>query len=134
LFLYPSESTTIILGYTGTFEKRMGGDVLVMDGKQNSLHQYFEKNKTKRHSGEFIVESNLSTHVKGTIKASLSDFDRRVQTNSHFFHGKEWNYYTEASALLTGEKVDWVGGVNFIGDKFSNRLPHPAMPMSGYRD
>ncbi|MBO9682731.1 MAG: TonB-dependent receptor plug domain-containing protein, partial [Flavisolibacter sp.] len=109
LFLYPSESTTIIVGYTGTFEKRMGGDVLVMNGKQNSLHQYFEKNKTKRNTGEFIVESNLSTRLKGTIKASLSDFDRTVQTNSHFFHGKEWNYYTEASALLTGDKVDWVG-------------------------
>jgi len=48
LFFYPSESTTIIVGYTGTFEKRKGGDVLVLEGKQNSSHQYFEENKTKK--------------------------------------------------------------------------------------
>jgi iron complex outermembrane receptor protein/outer membrane receptor for ferrienterochelin and colicins len=127
LFLYPSESTTIIAGYTGTFERRKGGDVLVLDGKQNSTHQYYEENKTKRNTGEFIVESNLSTHLKGTIKASLSDFDRTINTNVHFFHGKEFNYYTEASALLTGDKADWVGGINFIGDEFRKKPSDPIL-------
>lgn len=127
LFFYPSESTTIIVGYTGTFEKRKGGDVLVLEGKQNSSHQYFEENKTKRNTGELIVESNLSTHLKGTIKASLSDFDRTINTNLHFFRGKELNYYTEASALLTGDKADWVGGVNFIGDEFRKKPSDPIL-------
>jgi len=127
LFLFPSEATTIIAGYTGTFEKRSGGDVLVLRGKPNSFHQYFETNKTKRNTGELIVESNLSTRIKGTIKASLSNFDRVIQTNSHFFHGKELNYYTEASALLSFNKVDWVGGFNFIGDEFRKKPSDPVL-------
>lgn len=127
LFLYPSQSTTVIAGYTGTFERREGGDVLVLDEKQSLSHQYFEKNKTKRNTGELIVESNLSTHLKGTIKASLSDFDRTINTNLHFFHGRELNYYTEASALLTGNKADWVGGINFIGDEFRKKPSDPVL-------
>lgn len=127
LFLYPSEKTTIITGYTGTFEKRSGGDVLVLDGKANSSHQFFEENKTKRNTGEFIVESNLSSRLKGTIKTSLSDFDRTIQTNTHFFHGKELNYYSEASALLSYDKTDWVGGLNFIGDQFTKKPSDPVL-------
>jgi outer membrane receptor for ferrienterochelin and colicins len=127
LFLYPSESTTIIAGYTGTFEKRKGGDMLVLEGKQNPVHQYFESNETKRNTGELIVESNLSSNLKGTIKASLSNFDRVINTNSHFFHGKQLNYYTEVSALLSGDKTDWVGGINFIGDEFNIKPSDPVL-------
>jgi iron complex outermembrane receptor protein/outer membrane receptor for ferrienterochelin and colicins len=127
LFFYPSEKTTIIAGYTGTFEKRNGGDVFVLDNKANASHQYFENNKTKRNTGEFILESNLSSRLKGTIKASLSDFDRTIQTNTHFFHGKELNYYTEASALLSSDKTDWVGGLNFLGDRFTKKPSDPVL-------
>lgn len=127
LFLYPSEKTTIIAGYTGTFEKRNGGDVLVLGGKPNASHRYFESNKTKRNTGEFIVESNLSSRLKGTIKTSISDFDRTIQSNTHLFHGKQLNYYTEASALLTADKTDWVGGINFLGDQFTKKLSDPIL-------
>jgi iron complex outermembrane receptor protein/outer membrane receptor for ferrienterochelin and colicins len=99
----------------------------VLNGKQNSFHQYFEENKTKRNTGELIVESNLSSRLKGTIKASLSNFDRIINTNVHYFRGKELNYYTEASALLSGDKTDWVGGINFIGDEFEKKPSDPIL-------
>jgi iron complex outermembrane receptor protein/outer membrane receptor for ferrienterochelin and colicins len=127
LFLYPSEATTIIAGYSGTFEKRTGGDVLVLKGEPNSSHQYFETNKTHRNTGELIMESRFSHHLRGTIKTSLSDFDRTIQTSSHFFHGKELNYYTEVSGLLTYDKTDWVGGLNFIGDEFRKKPSDPVL-------
>lgn len=127
LFFYPSSSTTIITGYTGTFEKRTGGDVVVLNGVKNPSHQYFETNKTKRNTGELIIESNLSSHLKGTIKASVSGFDRIIQTNQHYFRGVSTNYYTEASALLSTGKSDWVGGLNFVGDRFTKKLSDPIL-------
>ena len=42
LFFYPDDKTTIIAGYTGTFEKRSGGDMQVLAGKADAIHQYFE--------------------------------------------------------------------------------------------
>jgi len=127
LFFYPSQKTTIIAGYSGTFEKREGGDVFVLRGEKNSSHQYFENNKTKRNTGELIIESNLSSRLKGTIKTSLSNFDRTIETDTHFFHGQELNYYTEASVLLSADKMDWVGGINFIGDEFRKKVSDPIL-------
>lgn len=127
LFLYPSTATTVIAGYTGTFEKRSGGDVFVLNGKPNPSRQYFETNKTKRSTGELIVESNLSARLKGTVKAIVSGFDRIIQTNSHFFRGRQMNYYSEASALLTSDKMDWVGGLNFTGDAFIKKPSDPVL-------
>jgi outer membrane receptor for ferrienterochelin and colicins len=127
MFFYPSEKTTIIAGYTGTFEKRNGGDVLVLKGEANSSHQYFEENNTRRNTGELIMESNISTHLKATVKASASNFDRTINTNTHFFRGKELNYYTEASALSSFDKSDWVGGFNFIGDQFMKKPSDPVL-------
>jgi outer membrane receptor for ferrienterochelin and colicins len=127
LFFYPSDQTTIIAGYTGTFEKRTGGDVLVLDGKPNPSHQYFEENNTSRNTGELIMESTVSRRVEATVKASASNFDRTINTNTHFFHGKELDYYTEASALASFDKADWVGGLNFIGDQFTKKPSDPVL-------
>jgi len=127
LFFYPSENTNIIVGYTGTFENRSGGDVLVLEGTPNSSHQYFETNKTKRNTGEFIIESKISNQLKGTIKASVSDFNRTIESNFHFFHGKELDYYSEISMLLTSDKSDWVGGFNFTGDEFTIKPSDPVL-------
>ena len=127
LFFYPSEKTTIIAGYTGTFEKRSGGDVLVLDGSPNSSHQYFETNKTDRNTGEVTIESNLSGRLKGIIKASASNFDRTIQSNFHFFHGKELDYFSEISALVTSDKSNWVGGFNFTGDAFTIKPSDPVL-------
>lgn len=121
LFLYPAPSTTIIAGYTGTFDKVQGGDVFVLNGEKSNSHQYFETNKTKRNTGELITETNFSTRVKGTFKASVSGFDRMIETNKHFFHGDETNYFSEASVLVNHEKSDWVGGLNFVGDQFKKK-------------
>ena len=40
LFFYPDERTTVVTGYTGTFEGREGGDLQVVDGQSDAVHQY----------------------------------------------------------------------------------------------
>lgn len=132
LFFYPSSNTTIVAGYNGIFEKRNGGDVLVVKGKPDNLHQFFEKNKTVRHTGEFILEQNFSHRIKGTIKGSASSFDRDIITNMHFFSGNQLNYFTEASVLVPTEKMDWVGGVNIIGDRFEKKEKSDPTPINNF--
>jgi hypothetical protein len=53
--LHPRSSTILILFYTGTglfgyFEKREGGDLRVLGGKSDSVHQYYDRNHNNRHS------------------------------------------------------------------------------------
>lgn len=125
LFFYPSSKSTIITGYTGTFSTNTGGDLLVLKGLKNAQHQFFETNDTRRNTGEFILEQNFSRGIKGSIKSSVSQFDRSLETAVHFFRGRQLNYYTEASLYIPGNHWNLVAGANVTGDKFEKKPSDP---------
>ncbi len=127
LFFYPNDKTVIIAGYGGTFEKRKGGDWELINGAGSSQHPFFEENKTARHTGELIAERNLPQGGKAILKASLSNFDRVIQTNTHYFKGAQLNYYTEASVFLPKKHWDWVLGLNMQGDRFRKKPSDPVL-------
>ena len=131
LFIYPSANSSIAAGYTGTFEKRTGGDMLVVGNKAGGEHQYFEKNRTERHTAEFTFDQHFSNQIKMQVKASWSDFYRGITTHQHAFRGKQQNYFTEASLLITKTRHNFVGGVNFTGDRFL-KLPSDPILLSDF--
>lgn len=131
LFFYPDNKTTITTGYTGTFEKRNGGDMLVLNNKADVMHQYFENNKTGRHSGEFLAERNLSFNKKISFKSSISSFERSVTTNTHFFEGNQVDYFTELSLLVPYSSNSLVAGLNITGDRFK-KLPSNPVSLNNF--
>jgi outer membrane receptor for ferrienterochelin and colicins len=120
LFLYPNKNLTITLGYTGTFEKRNGGDMLALSGKTNPQHQYFENNSINRNSYELVAQQNLPNKKKLEFKNSISTFSRRIFSNSISFKGYQQNYYSEASIFAPYKNSSLVAGINATGDKFTN--------------
>lgn len=126
LFFYPNETTTITAGYTATFENRAGGDMQVLNGKSDALHQYVERNKTARHSGELVLEKRLEGGKRLGVKGSLSTFNRSITTNTHYFNGNQLAYYTEASLFIPYKQNSFVGGINAIGDRFTKNLSDPV--------
>ena len=132
-FFYPDSKTTIALGYTGTFESRNGGDMQVIKGKGDALHQFFEKNKTGRHTGDLLVDHSLGNGNRLELKASVSSFDREITTNVHYFKGNQLNYFTEASILIPKEKYSVVAGVNATGDRFKI-LPSDPVALTNFNN
>ncbi len=126
-FFYPGSRTTIALGYTGTFETRNGGDMQVIRGNKDNVHQYFEKNKTGRHTTDLLIEHQLGKDLNFNLKASVSSFDRNITTNTHFFKGNQLNYFTEASFLISKEQYSCVAGVNIVGDRFKKLASDPIL-------
>lgn len=118
LFFYPDDKTIIVAGYTGTFEKRNGGDMQVLDGKTDATHQYFENNHIVRNSFELTAQKFLANQKKLVFKSSLSSFNRRINNNEIDFTGRQLNYYTELSLLVPYKENSLVAGVNFTGDQF----------------
>ncbi|MDZ4807202.1 MAG: TonB-dependent receptor [Bacteroidota bacterium] len=118
LFFYPDNKTTIILGYSTALENRNGGDMLAIDGKANAQHQYFEKNKTARHSEELIIERKMNGGKRLDVKAGHSSFNRAITSNTHYFKGNQFNYFTEVSLLVPYGSNSLVAGINVLGDKF----------------
>ena len=132
LFFYINPNTTITTGYTATIEDRNGGDMVVLDNKANATHQFFEQNKTNRHSFELIFEQKLSNTKKFEIKSSLSSFNRSIITNTNYFKGNQTNYYSEASLFIPHHKNSTVLGINFLGDEFKKDITSNSIPLTNF--
>lgn len=119
LFLYPSSNSTISLGWSGTFDKNLGGDMQVINGNSNVNHQYFEQNKTKRNSYELIFEQKFNDNSKLSLKNSISNFDRNFLSNNNLLKAKQNNYFSELSYIKNIQKSTLVIGTDVQGSKFS---------------
>jgi outer membrane receptor for ferrienterochelin and colicins len=126
LYFYPSEKSSISLGWSGSFDKRTGGDMLVIDKNPEAGHVYFETNKLQRNTFTLIAENRFSNRLTGTIKSSISLFNRHILTNTYAFAGSQQNYYTEASLVARPGRHTLVSGVNVTGDRFAPDAATPA--------
>lgn len=126
LFIYPSANSSISLGWSGSFEKRLGGDMLAIGGKNDPAHPYYERNNLNRNIFTVIAENRFSNGLTATIKGSLGIFDRKETTNTYYFAGQQQNFYTEASLVKRAGNHTIVGGINITGDKFT---PDAATPV-----
>ncbi|MBN9295826.1 MAG: TonB-dependent receptor [Filimonas sp.] len=126
LFLYPSSKTSISLGWSGNFEKRLGGDMIAIGGGKDPAHPYFEKNALNRNLFTLISESRLDNSLTLNVKGSVSLFNRDETTNTYIFSGRQNNYYGEISLVKHLQKHTIVGGVNITGDDFKPSAATPA--------
>lgn len=128
LFLYFTEKTVMNIGFTGIFENRVGGDMsYIKDGNPG----YFEKNKTKRLTGEFSFRHALNDHSSVQAKASINNFDRRIEIPGYFFQGLQQSFFSELNYVHVADKMQWVGGMNFVTDKFSE-VKQPGIDPRDY--
>ncbi|MGQ0829053.1 MAG: TonB-dependent receptor [Bacteroidota bacterium] len=121
IFFYPSEKTDINLGVNATLEDRIGGDMHHIEGKGDSTHNYFEKNKTERISTQLLAEHKFGECSHITFKNSFSYFNRVLNTPGYKFNGTQNSTFTEANYANHGEKTEWIFGLNLWTDQFSEK-------------
>ena len=134
LFYYPDEKTTLTVGYNGTFEQRYGGDVQVIDHLPDSTHQYFEKDRTQRNTGELIFERSLPGAMKLTVKGSVSSFNRDIASNTDDIKGNQVNYYSEASVFIPQKNNSIVAGINSTGDHFKKLSGSDSISLTDFQN
>ena len=123
LYFYPSTSTTVSIGYVGTFDDRRGGDMSVMDKSVLTYGHYFEDNNSTRHTAEYFVEHSLADGGKLTIKGNVSDFYKLTSSNYSNEEGDQVSYYDEASLFLPHGKNSLVAGLNISGSEYNQTQP-----------
>lgn len=123
IFLYPDEKNLVSIGYNGTFEKRKGGDMLVLQQKTDAVHQYFVENKSIRNNLELVWENKISKQTHFNFKATGSWLQRDINTNVFGMSARQFSYFSEASWLHKLKKHDLVTGINLNGDHFRKQLP-----------
>lgn len=119
LFLYPSQNSTITIGWSGSFDKSIGGDMNVIHGNPDQNHQYFEENKTRRNTYELLFQQKFSDKSKLDFKNSWSDFNRKLSSNENDLSARQQNYFSELSFVKPMDKMIWVLGADFQGNQFT---------------
>ncbi|HEU4556130.1 MAG TPA: TonB-dependent receptor [Chitinophaga sp.] len=118
LFVYFSPQTKMMIGANATFEDRTGGDIAYIKGHGDSVHSYFEKNKSSRFSTQFSLDHQLGKESGLSVKNSVNYFNRAITIPGYVFDGRQWSTYSEVNYHTGSEQLDWVAGVNFYTDQF----------------
>jgi iron complex outermembrane receptor protein/outer membrane receptor for ferrienterochelin and colicins len=93
----------------------------VIKNKPDSLHQYFEKNKTLRNITTFELDKKMGEKTRFVAKQSFSIFDRTINIPSYIFQGVSYNGYTDVSFIRFRAKQTFVLGGNFIYERFNEK-------------
>lgn len=131
LFFNLSGNTQMSLGLNTSTEERQGGDVLYIEGKGDSVHRYFEANKSRRLSTQFSLTHAFSEAAGIIVKNSISSFNRKITIPDFAFDGKQWSTYSEVAYHHDRDKMDWVGGINFYTDNF-REFPSDSFAKRNY--
>jgi outer membrane receptor for ferrienterochelin and colicins len=114
------EKTKFDIGYSGTFEQRDGGDLQALEGTStDTLHSFFEKNKTQRNTFDGHFKHDFSKTFSLTAKSAISLLNRSVSSSvDPIFSGNFGTSYSEISVLNSEPKGDFVGGINLVTQSF----------------
>jgi len=119
VFYYPNDLSHLRVTLNATFENRLGGDMDVIDGEPNGIHQYTQENDTERLSAQVTYVNQLTDNSMLTIKHSTTKFDRKISEPGYVFEGEQWSTFSEASYNFGRQGSQWVGGLNVYTDSFS---------------
>ena len=128
LFYYPDSKSEIYLGATISKETRMGGDMRLIDNQTpDSVHFYFDKQKSTRYTTQFSAKRDFTKASTLTLKNSVSSFDRFINIRENAlgqgsqFGGQQFNTFSELNYNLNKPQHNLNIGLNAYTDNFSEQ-------------
>ena len=118
-YYYIDSTTTLRFGLNGTIDTRKGGDMYVLRNQSGTLHKYFEENISNRLSSQLKFDKQFKKDKSLTIKNSISYFNRSINHVASSFKGTQKSSFTEAAFSFKTAKHQFVTGINFITEIFS---------------
>ncbi len=131
LFVDFGDKTVFNIGLNFTTEDRIGGDIKYIEGDGDATHQYFENNESQRVSTQLSLTRNLGESSSLNFKNSVNHFNRTIEVPGYKFDGIQYSTFTELNYSSHGEKVEWITGLNFWTDKFSE-IQTTVLPLRNY--
>lgn len=119
-FFYDINSNNhLIVGLSSSYENRLGGDIYVIKNQTDSAHSFFENNETRYFTSNVKFEHKCKENNVFTIRTNVSNYHRNLKTNTNVFRGTQLSSFSELSYLVNSNKHNWVSGINFYNDNFS---------------
>ena len=131
VFINLSRYTTLSVGLNIGFENRIGGDMQYLNSHGDSLHSYYEQNKSQRLSTQLSLDHKLSENTSITFRNSISTFKRNISIPGYAFDGNQLSSYSELDYNYRMKNSEWVFGLNVYTDNF-NEYPTDTFPKRNY--
>ncbi len=126
-----SDKTRLVIGNSTSYQNRKGGDVFVIRGQADDLHQYFENNNSLRNITTLQLEKEFASGGRFVAKQSLAFFNRRIEIPNYLFEGRQFDSYTDVSYFRILNNHALVFGLNAVYDQF--RESHSLLPRDETR-
>ena len=121
LFVSLNETTALTVGHNTTQGEYNGGDMLVIGGKPDATHVYFEKNSTIRNNSTLELEKQFGGGSRLKLKQSISWFDRKLSIPDFVFAGLNTNAFSDVSFAFKKKNHNLIAGLNLVFDKFKQK-------------
>lgn len=128
LFFYFNEQSTLNIGVNTSFENRLGGDIHYIRDEGDSVHSYFERNKSTRISTQVGFDHKLTKRSSFAFKNSIGSFTRLLEIPEYIFDGKQLSTFSEAAFTFGNEQLEWIAGVNLWTDTFTEEKQLNVVP------
>jgi iron complex outermembrane receptor protein/outer membrane receptor for ferrienterochelin and colicins len=125
LLFYIDDKTNLVVGNSTSYQDRKGGDVFVLRGEGDSVHQHFEHNRSFRNITTLNFNQTYSDGGRVLVKQSFAFFDRQLTTPAYIFKGRQFNSYTDASYSRAFGRHAIVFGGSAVHDQFREDMAAP---------
>jgi len=131
IFFNLNKSTSVSIGVNLGFENRTGGDMQYLGGHGDSVHSYYEMNKSQRVATQLSLNHQLSENTSFSFKNSFSYFKRNINIPDYSFDGTQLASYSEFDYNYRMKNAEWVTGLNVYTDHFKES-PTNSFPDRSY--
>lgn len=125
LFFNPDSKTEIYLGANISQERRMGGDMLLIENQSpDTTHFYYDRQNSSRYTTQLSAKRFFTDRKILTLRNSVSVFDRFITIrenalgHSSQFGGKQYNSFSELNFNLNEAKHNLNIGLNAYTNSF----------------
>jgi len=122
LYFDAGKNLQIVLGGQYTFETRLGGTLQYIKGRNDSVYNYFEQNGTHQAITNFLLEYNLHSKGKITVRQAMNYFNRTIALPDYKFHGVQLASVSEVSYSFTKNNHTVIAGVDVRTDAFQDKI------------
>ncbi|HLM55655.1 MAG TPA: TonB-dependent receptor, partial [Pyrinomonadaceae bacterium] len=133
LFFDLGDDTRLTVGNSTSRQGREGGDTVVIRGRADGLHQYFEQNDSLRNITTLQLARGFSGGRSLVARQSLAFFRREIEIPDYQFDGRQFNSYTDISYFHPAGRHTLVFGFNAAYDRFEEGRGGAAAPRDESR-
>ena len=128
LFAFIDPRNSLRIGLETMHEKRIGGDMTYLKHGKTGEHSYYEQNRSQRYAAKLMYQHTIGENSQIDFKSNLTYNCRKIEIPNYQFDGDQWTSFSEATYRHTGERTEWIAGLNLSTESFNEKTLHSVPP------